>query len=115
MKTRQKLGTWPNPGPSSRTTTVGPRRISVRQSHLFVMETSTHHIDPFEHVLTIADLAARMHVSIQTIYDLRSRGRGPRGFRVGREIRFRLSEVEAWLARLEGDDERRHPARESQR
>ena len=49
-------------------------------------------------------------VSAQTIYDLRSQGRGPRGFRVGRELRFRVSEIEAWLARMEQDDAQRHPA-----
>jgi hypothetical protein len=27
---------------------------------------------------------------------------------VGRELRFRISEVEAWLERMEEDDERRH-------
>jgi predicted DNA-binding transcriptional regulator AlpA len=47
-------------------------------------------------------------VPAQTIYDLRSQGRGPRGFRVGRELRFRISEVEAWLARMEEDNKRRH-------
>jgi excisionase family DNA binding protein len=115
VKTRQKLGTWPKPGPGSRTSAAAPRRTSDRLAHLFVMETSTQHTDPFEQVVSITDLAGRLHVSVQTIYDLRSRGRGPRGFRVGREIRFRISEVEAWLARMEDDDERRHPAREAQR
>ena len=46
-------------------------------------------------------------MSAQTIR-LRSQGRGPRGFRVGRELRFRISEIEAWLARTEWDDEQRH-------
>jgi hypothetical protein len=35
--------------------------------------------DLFEPVLSISDLAERLHVSVQTLYDLRSRGRGPRG------------------------------------
>ncbi|TIC88244.1 helix-turn-helix domain-containing protein [Nocardioides sp. GY 10113] len=63
-------------------------------------------LDP---VLTTSQLAARLGVPIQTLYDLRSQGRGPRGFRVGRELRFRLCEVEAWLSRLEADDDARHP------
>ena len=50
-------------------------------------------------------------VSAQTIYDLRSQGRGPRGFRVGRELRFRVSEVEAWLERMETEDAERHQLR----
>ena len=59
-------------------------------------------------VLTLSELCAQLEVSAQTIYDLRSQGRGPRGFRVGRELRFRLSEIEAWLTRLESEDDRRH-------
>ena len=46
----------------------------------------------------------------RALYDLRSKGRGPRGFRVGRELRFRRAEVDAWLARLEAADAARHPA-----
>lgn len=41
---------------------------------------------------------------VQTIHDLRHLRRGPRGFRVGRELRYRLSEVQAWLVGLEQDD-----------
>ncbi|MEP9362211.1 helix-turn-helix domain-containing protein [Nocardioides sp. CN2-186] len=60
-------------------------------------------------VLTLSQLAAQLGVTVQTLYDLRSQGRGPRGFRVGRELRFRVSEVDAWLAQLEADDAERHP------
>ncbi len=66
--------------------------------------------DGFEPILSLSELAARLGVTPQTIYDLRTQGRGPRGFRVGRQLRFRVSEVDAWLARLEGDDARRHDA-----
>jgi predicted DNA-binding transcriptional regulator AlpA len=59
-------------------------------------------------VVSLSELCAELQASTQTIYDLRSQGRGPRGFRVGRELRFRISEVEAWLARMEQDDARRH-------
>jgi len=34
-------------------------------------------------VLSLLELAERLHVTAQTLYDLRSKGRGPRGFRVG--------------------------------
>jgi excisionase family DNA binding protein len=60
-------------------------------------------------VLTLSQLAAQLGVSVQTLYDLRSQGRGPRGFRVGRELRFRLTEVDAWLERMEAEDAGRHP------
>jgi excisionase family DNA binding protein len=61
-----------------------------------------------EQVLSLTELCEHLHVSAQTIYDLRSQGRGPKGFRVGRELRFRISEIEAWLARMETEDDRRH-------
>jgi len=62
-------------------------------------------------VLSLSELCSQLQVSVQTIYDLRSQGRGPRGFRVGRELRFRVSEIDAWLTRLEGEDDRRHQLR----
>ncbi len=58
-------------------------------------------------VLSLSELCGQLQVSAQTIYDLRSQGRGPRGFRVGRELRFRVSEIEAWLTGLEAEDGRR--------
>jgi excisionase family DNA binding protein len=72
------------------------------------METTN---DTLDAVLSLSELAARLRVSVQTIYDLRSQGRGPRGFRVGRELRFRTSEIDAWLARMEQADAARHPDR----
>jgi excisionase family DNA binding protein len=57
----------------------------------------------------MSQLASQLGVSVQTLYDLRSQGRGPRGFRVGRELRFRVSEVDSWLAQMEADDAERHP------
>ena len=64
--------------------------------------------------MTLPELAAFMSVSVQALYDLRSKGRGPRGFRVGRQLRFRLSEIEAWIAEMEAQDARRHPPRSRQ-
>jgi excisionase family DNA binding protein len=61
--------------------------------------------------MTLSELAAFLSVSNQALYDLRSKGRGPRGFRVGRQIRFRMSEVEAWIAGMEAADGERHHVR----
>jgi excisionase family DNA binding protein len=66
-------------------------------------QSDLHH--RFEPVLTLAEIADYLHVPVQTLYDLRSKGRGPRGFRVGRRLQFRQSEVEAWLLGLESEDE----------
>lgn len=70
----------------------------------------THTPATIEPVLTLAELAAQLHVSAQTLYDLRSHGRGPRGFRVGRQLQFRASEIDAWLATMEAADAEKHPA-----
>ncbi len=86
MPTRHKLGS------SSLFLALSPlgfepsRPHSERLAHLYGMETNT---DTLDSVLSLSELAAHLGVSVQTIYDLRSQGRGPRGFRVGREIRFR--------------------------
>jgi excisionase family DNA binding protein len=90
---------------------------SAGRAHLCGMDTETQRQTrthpSAEHrlgsVVTLSQLAAQLGVSVQTLYDLRSQGRGPRGFRVGRELRFRVSEVDSWLARLEADDAERHP------
>ncbi|WP_292650841.1 helix-turn-helix domain-containing protein [Nocardioides sp.] len=62
----------------------------------------------FEASYSIKDLAAELGVPVQTLYDLRTQGRGPVGFRIGRCLRFRRSEIDAWLARLEEEDADRH-------
>ncbi|MDQ3358192.1 MAG: helix-turn-helix domain-containing protein [Actinomycetota bacterium] len=77
------------------------------------METTNAQRDVIEQILSISELAARLRISVQTLYDLRRQGRGPRGFRVGRELRFRLSEVDSWLNRMEQADKERHRPRGS--
>lgn len=87
-----------------------------RLAHLLCMDTAANRatdserprLHLVEQVLSLTELCEHLQVSAQTIYDLRSQGRGPRGFRVGRELHFRISEIEAWLARLESDDDQ-HP------
>ena len=86
------------------------RGPSVGLVHLWSMKTENTSYGAVEPALTLSQLAAHLSVSVQTLYDLRSKGRGPRGFRIGRELRFRRSEVEAWLARLEAADGARHPS-----
>ncbi|TFD73802.1 helix-turn-helix domain-containing protein [Cryobacterium gelidum] len=68
--------------------------------------TKTAHIIPsLEAVLTTSELAAHLGVPVQTIHDLRHAHRGPRGFRVGREMRYRVSEVQRWVEALESQDQ----------
>ncbi|HJQ07289.1 MAG TPA: helix-turn-helix domain-containing protein [Nocardioides sp.] len=74
------------------------------------MDTTNTHSEAIDSILTLSELADRLHVPTQTLYDLRSQGRGPHGFRVGRELRFRASEIDAWLTGMEAADAARHPA-----
>jgi excisionase family DNA binding protein len=46
---------------------------------------------------TIKDLADFLRVPVDTIYKWRSAAEGPRGLRVGRNVRFREADVLAWL------------------
>ena len=81
------------------------RRPSVRLAHLMCMNEPARTLPGLESVLTTSELAAHLGVPVQTIHDLRHSGRGPRGIRVGRELRFRLSEIQSWLADLEEHDD----------
>jgi excisionase family DNA binding protein len=53
-------------------------------------------------------LADWFGIPIRTVYNWRSRQEGPRGYRIGRHVRYRRSEVEEWLKRQA--DEPRVPA-----
>lgn len=109
MRSQQKLSTKSARRPPS-SAPLGPSRPrAVGLAHLVCMETTSHPETGLGPVLTLSQLAVQLGVTVQTLYDLRSQGRGPRGFRVGRELRFRVSEVDAWLAQLEADDAERHP------
>jgi len=80
---------------------ASPRQASGPFVHLWRMNDAACTPPGLEPVLTTSELAKHLGVPVQTIHDLRHAGRGPRGFRVGRELRYRLSEVQSWLAGLE--------------
>ncbi|MEU1970890.1 helix-turn-helix domain-containing protein [Microbacterium sp. NPDC019599] len=50
-----------------------------------------------DEVLTTSELAEYLGVKPQVIYDLRRTGEGPRGFHVGKELRYCVPEIRAWL------------------
>ena len=60
-------------------------------------------MESFDPLLTVEDLANYLDVPVATIYAWRYRRQGPPGFRVGRHVRFRWSDVERWI-----DDRREH-------
>lgn len=48
-------------------------------------------------MLTIEQLSGYLQVPIQTIYAWRHDGVGPRALKAGRALRYRRSDVDAWL------------------
>ena len=48
-------------------------------------------------LLTIDDVAAFLRVEKGTLYQWRSRRKGPRAFKVGRHLRYDMADVRAWL------------------
>ncbi|MFI6656889.1 helix-turn-helix domain-containing protein [Streptomyces sp. NPDC050523] len=51
--------------------------------------------------LTPEDLVVMLRLpSVETVYQWRRKGVGPRGFRVGRHLRFDPDDVSAWIESL---------------
>lgn len=46
---------------------------------------------------SVGEVAAYLGVPVRTLYSWNYLGRGPRPYRVGRYLRYRPAEVEAWL------------------
>ena len=51
----------------------------------------------FDELLTLRETAQRLNVSIDTLRWWRHRHEGPKGFRAGRRVYFRVSDVENWI------------------
>ncbi len=54
-------------------------------------------MESFDRLLTVEDLAEYLEVPVATVYAWRYRREGPPGFRVGRHLRFRWSDIEVWI------------------
>jgi excisionase family DNA binding protein len=50
-----------------------------------------------DRLMTVEELAEYLGLPVATIYKQRSEGTGPPGMRLGKYVRFKRSEVEAWL------------------
>ncbi len=48
-------------------------------------------------LLTLPEVADYLGVPLQSVYQWRTRGEGPRGIKVGRHVRVRRSDLDAWL------------------
>ena len=60
-----------------------------------------HVVDVTQDVITIDEVARRLSVPKATLYGWRYKGIGPRSHRVGKHLRYRWSDVLAWLDALE--------------
>lgn len=49
---------------------------------------------------TPIEVAEYLQVPLKTLYQWRYQGEGPRAYRVGRHLRYRWDDVEAWVASL---------------
>jgi excisionase family DNA binding protein len=52
-----------------------------------------------ERLLTVPELAEYLAVPTSTIYQWRYLRKGPPGFRIGRHVRYRRSDVDEWIER----------------
>lgn len=48
-------------------------------------------------LMTVEEVAAYLGVPKATTYSWASRGLGPRRYRVGKYVRYRMADVDAWL------------------
>ncbi len=63
-----------------------------------VMSISTTHGETrLPELLSLRELAAYLGVPPSSVYYWRTQGKGPPGFQVGKQLRFRAADVDAWL------------------
>jgi excisionase family DNA binding protein len=62
------------------------------------METTTPTLSGLEPLMSIEELSEYLHVPVRTLYDWRLCGKGPCALHVGRQLRYFVSDVHAWLA-----------------
>lgn len=56
-----------------------------------------------DHLMSPEELAEWLGIPVRTVYAWRHRGVGPRGAKVGKHVRYRRADAEAWLADQYGD------------
>jgi len=55
---------------------------------------------PEDRLWSVEDVSYYLGVPVQTVYSWRSTGTGPPGRRVGKRLRYRPTDVKAWVAGL---------------
>lgn len=84
----------PKPAPRLRAAPPAPRPITP---------TRTASDSAGERLWAAADLAEYLGVPVKTIYTWRAKGLGPKGFRLGKHLRWRVATVLAWALDQEQD------------
>jgi excisionase family DNA binding protein len=72
----------------------------VRQGYRHSVDRVSAHslgMSMLEPLLSTQELAAYLDLPVATLYAWRYRGHGPSGFRVGRHVRYRQSDVDRWI------------------
>jgi excisionase family DNA binding protein len=62
-----------------------------------MVQADKHWRSILERLYSPRELADYLGIPLQTVYRWRSNGRGPRGVRVGRHVRYAERDVQAWL------------------
>lgn len=57
----------------------------------------SHHLVMTTEWMTPEELAGYLKIPVSTCYAWRYKGTGPKGSKVGRHVRYRRSDVDAWL------------------
>jgi len=63
---------------------------------------------PLDRLLSAQEVADYLNVPLSTLYSWRYHGSGPPGLRVGKHLRYRRADVQAWV-RDQIKDERARP------
>ena len=62
------------------------------------MESTAPTLSGLEPLMSIDELSEYLHVPVRTLYDWRLTGKGPCAVHVGRQLRYFVRDVHAWLA-----------------
>lgn len=78
-------------------TGTGEGALTNNGQHSELQGTKMNDTDTLEPLLTIDEVSAYMQTPKKTLYTWRSAGRGPRCMKFGGNLRYRRSDVDAWL------------------
>jgi predicted DNA-binding transcriptional regulator AlpA len=85
---------------------------NIRKAKLATLKPNISAATPAVTTIGRAELAALLDKSQDTVDRLHERGMGPAWFKIGREWRYRVADVEAWLAdRVRTETHRTHRLR----